>query len=87
MRAMRTTKRLLAALALAAALSGSGGCYGKFAATGKIYKWNGQATANKLANSAIMWGLFIIPVYELGFLGDFLIFNPIEVLTGSNPMS
>jgi hypothetical protein len=63
------------------------GCYGRFALTRKVYTWNGQATGNAFANSLIMWGLLIIPVYELAGLADLLIFNTIEVFTGSNPVA
>jgi hypothetical protein len=62
------------------------GCYGSFTATRKVHAWNGKVTNNKFANSAIMWGLLIIPVYELAWLGDVLIFNTIEVTGGQNPM-
>jgi hypothetical protein len=66
---------------------GLAGCYGQFALTRKIYNWNGRATANRFANSVILWALIIIPVYELATLGDFLIFNTIEFYSGSNPVA
>ncbi len=76
----------LTAAALAATLFGSG-CYGQFALTRKVYAWNGQATNNKFANSAILWGLMIIPVYPVAGLIDFLVINTIEVFSGSNPVA
>jgi len=63
------------------------GCYGQFALTRKLYNWNGNATGNKFANSAIMWALIIIPVYPIATIGDFLIFNTVEFYGGSNPMA
>ena len=62
-------------------------CYGQFALTRKLYTWNGQATGNVVANSVIFWGLLIIPVYEILWLGDFLIFNTVEAATGTNPFA
>jgi hypothetical protein len=78
-------KKRLLALALVATFAGTA-CYGKFALTRKVYTWNGHVTENKFANSAIMWGLFIIPVYELSSVVDLFILNTIEVLSGSNPV-
>jgi len=63
------------------------GCYGKFALTRRIYDWNGRATNNKFANSAILWAFLIIPVYEVAGLADFFIFNTIEVFSGDNPIA
>jgi len=79
-------RRKLVALSTVACL-GLAGFYGQFALTRKLYNWNGNATANKFVNSAILWALIIVPVYELATLGDFLIFNTIEFYTGSNPVA
>ena len=38
-------------------------------------------------NNLIFWGLNIIPVYGLFFLGDAIIFNVIEFWSGSNPIA
>jgi Domain of unknown function (DUF3332) len=77
-------KMAVTSLAVSAALLTTG-CYGQFALTRKLYTWNGQVTGNKFANSAVMFVLFVVPVYELLGLGDWLILNTIEVLTGTNP--
>jgi Domain of unknown function (DUF3332) len=82
----KSLRRELVALSTAACL-GLAGCYGQFALTRKLYNWNGNATSNKFVNSAILWALIIVPVYELASLGDFLIFNTIEFYTGSNPVA
>lgn len=81
----RTSKTQVVALALCGSLLA--GCYGQYAATRKIYTWNGNVSSNGIVRSALMWGLLIIPVYELCLLGDFLIFNPLELVTGSNPLA
>ena len=72
---------VVTALVVASALSASG-CYGSYGAFNKVHKWNGQATGSKLANSAIHLGLYILPVYPIVYLGDFLIFNTVEFITG-----
>jgi hypothetical protein len=73
----------LAPLVLVAALAASQqGCYGSYGATKSLNRWNGTATGNKVANSFIHFGLWILPVYPLAIVGDFLIFNNIEFLTG-----
>lgn len=80
-------RRPLAIVALSLALATTAaGCYGSYAATKRLNAWNGKATGDKLANSAIHLGLWILPVYPLAILGDFLIFNNVEFVTGSNPL-
>jgi hypothetical protein len=75
-------KRLIP-LAIAAVLATSQmGCYGSYGAFHAVHKWNGTATDNKIANSAIHFVLWIVPVYELTIFGDWLIFNNIEFVTG-----
>jgi hypothetical protein len=80
-------KRILAPAILAATLAAAPACYGSYGAFHKVHKWNGTATTNKWSNSAIHLGLWIIPVYELVILGDFLIFNTVEHFTGKNPFA
>lgn len=75
-------KRVVLALALATAVT-QPACYGRYGATKSLNRWNGQATGNKVANSAIHLGLWIVPIYPLAIVGDFLIFNNIEFLTGA----
>lgn len=78
-------KTSLPALALVATLAASSaGCYGSYGAFNKLHKWNGTV-GDKWVNSAVHFGLWIIPVYELALAGDFLVFNTIEHFTGSNP--
>ncbi len=82
-------RRSLATAALALALATtatSSGCYGTYQATKKVNNWNGQVTGSKVANSLIHFGLWVIPVYPLCIAGDFLIFNTVEFVTGSNPL-
>lgn len=80
-----SSRPALVALVTAAALS-SAGCYGTYGASRKLNAWNGTVSSNKVARSAVHLALWIIPVYELAFVGDFLIFNNVEFLTGKNPI-
>ena len=84
---MRSFSKLVAAVVLTLFAAGASGCYGQFALTRKLYAWNGEASGNKFANSLILFALIVIPVYELCGLGDWLIFNTVEVFTGTNPIS
>lgn len=79
MLARMKTKHIMA-LSLTAALAT--GCYGSYGAFNAVHRWNGHATGNKVANSAIHLGLWVLPVYPICLLGDFLVFNNIEFITG-----
>ncbi len=79
-------KRVYVSMALAAAIL-STSCLGSFSAFNGLKDWNQQATNNKYVNNVIFWGLNIIPVYGLFFLGDAIIFNVIEFWSGSNPIA
>lgn len=75
---------------LAVALSSSllfSSCLGSFQAFNNLKDWNQEITDNKFVNNLVFWGLNIIPVYGLFFIGDTLIFNVIEFWSGSNPIS
>jgi hypothetical protein len=63
---------LLAIFALTAA-----GCFGTFRLTRAVYGFNNDIN-NKIARTLVMWGMVIIPVYEVAALVDALIFNVIE---------
>jgi hypothetical protein len=78
--------RLASGLCLALAILCTS-CIGPFNAFNGMVHWNQKATDNKFGNEAIFLGLFIIPVYEVMFLGDLIIFNSIEFWSGSNPIA
>ncbi len=65
----------------------SSSCLGSFNAFNNLKDWNMQVSNSKFVNNAIFWGLNIIPVYGLFFLGDAIIFNVLEFWTGSNPIA
>jgi Domain of unknown function (DUF3332) len=72
---------LVVAAALTTAIAAQPACYGSYGAFHAIHRWNGHATNNKVANSLIHFGLWVLPVYPLCLLADFIIFNNIEFLT------
>ena len=77
-------KRIFAPLVLSVVLAFAlTGCYGSYTAHHALNRWNGHATNNKWANSAIHFGLWVVPVYPLAIAGDFFIFNTIEFFTGN----
>ncbi len=82
----RLRSLVLSGLCAASAAAPLAGCYGSFTLTKKLHRWNGSL-GNKFAESAVMWALVIIPVYELSLLGDFLLFNLIEFWSGKNPVA
>jgi hypothetical protein len=81
-----TMRKQLIAFALIATLVGSS-CVGSYRAFNSLASWNTRATDSKWWNEVINLGLWIVPVYEILFLGDSLIFNSIEFWGGSNPIS
>lgn len=74
------------AVALASTLLFSS-CLGSFSAFNNLKDWNMEVSDSKFVNNLIFWGLNIIPVYGLFFIGDTLIFNVIEFWSGSNPIA
>ena len=81
--------RFLPALAIASTLAlatTQTGCIGSYAALNKVASWNKTLTDSKWVNSIVHLAFWIVPVYELTIAGDFLIFNNVEFLTGSNPI-
>lgn len=79
-------RNLVIASALSLSLLSSS-CLGSFNAFNNLKDWNMQVSNSKFINNAIFWGLNIIPVYGLFFLGDTIIFNVLEFWTGSNPIA
>lgn len=62
------------------------GCYGNFTLTRKVYNWNGQV-GDKFIQSAVGWGLTIIPVYSAAMFIDTVGLNVLEFWTGENPLA
>ena len=79
------SRRTVLSLVVMAAAAGSTGCWGSFAITNKLYRFNDGVSDSKWIKWLLFLGLVILPVYSLFILGDALIFNTIEFWTGSNP--
>lgn len=79
-------KKSVLAVVLAVSLMSSS-CLGSFAAFNNLKDWNQDLSDSKFVNNLVFWGLNIIPVYGLFFLGDTIIFNVIEFWSGSNPIA
>ncbi len=63
------------------------GCYGSYAFTKKIHRWNGSL-GNKWINSCVHFLMWVFPVYEISiWLIDGLVLNTVEFWTGSNPVA
>src|SRR5690606_14748226 len=76
-----TMKKAVVASMLAGSLLFSS-CLGSFSAFNNLKDWNQGVTDSKFLDNLIFWGLTIVPVYPLFFLGDTLIFNVIEFWSG-----
>jgi len=79
-------KKIISLLVLACFIAANTGCYGSFALTKKVYKWNGSL-GDKWLDSLVMWVLYIIPVYGVSVFIDAVVFNVIEFYTSKNPMA
>lgn len=79
-------KKPIVAVVLASCLLFSS-CLGSFRAFNNLKEWNQGISESKFVNNLVFWGLNIVPVYGLFFLGDTIIFNVIEFWSGSNPIA
>ena len=79
-------KKSIICIAMASTLLFSS-CLGSFSAFNNLKDWNQGLSDSKFVNNLVFWGLNIIPVYGLFFLGDAIIFNVIEFWSGSNPIA
>ncbi len=79
-------KKSIICVAMASTLLFSS-CLGSFSAFNNLKDWNQEVSDSRFVNNLVFWGLNIIPVYGLFFLGDTIIFNVIEFWSGSNPIA
>ncbi len=88
---MKKVSKIFVGVAMASTLVATTGCFGNFALTRKVYKWNdsisGDDLQGKFVKTLVMYALYIIPVYEISGAADLIIFNLIEFWTGSNPLA
>jgi len=84
--AMNKLAPIALAAVLATAVASQAACFGSYGAFHTVHDWNATVSGNKWVNSGVHLLLWVVPVYPLTIIGDFLIFNTIEHLTGSNPL-
>ena len=82
---MKKNKSLLVCTVLAGSILFTS-CIGSFKLWGGLKDWN-EGVGNKFVNELVFIALHIVPVYEIAYLGDLLIFNSIEFWSGSNPVA
>ena len=61
-------------------------CIGSFQLTNKLLSWN-QSIGNKFLNELVFIAFWVLPVYEVSGLADFLVLNSIEFWSGENPVA
>ena len=61
-------------------------CIGSFQLTNKLPAWN-KTIGNKFINELVFIAFWILPVYEVSGLADFLFINSIEFWSGTNPVA
>ena len=61
-------------------------CIGSFSLTNKLLSWNRQVS-NKFVNELVFFVFWVLPVYEVSALADFLVLNSIEFWSGENPVA
>jgi Domain of unknown function (DUF3332) len=81
MRKRMTTLAVLLALAITVQ-----GCYGSFALTRRLWRWNGQFNPGAKEAVFLVTGV-ILPVYSIAALVDAVVLNSIEFWTGKSALA
>jgi hypothetical protein len=71
---MKKLKILAAVVLIAFCLSS---CIGSFKLTNQLADWN-RNVGSKFANEVVFLAFFVVPVYEICFIADFLVLNSVE---------
>ena len=64
----------------------TGGCFGKFQLTRKVYQFNKDISSDKWVQWLAFVVMAIVPVYIIGGLVDVILANSLEFWTGENPI-
>ena len=80
----KTFKSVILAMVGAIVMSS---CIGSFQLWNNVKDWNSGISSSKFINEVIFIALNIVPVYEICYLADVLVFNSIEFWTGDNPIA
>jgi hypothetical protein len=68
-------------------LLASPGCFGRFAMTGAVRKFNLDLTTDQWGREIAFVALYIIPVYPFCATADLLVVNSIEFWSEENPIN
>ena len=82
---MRKSKSMMVCAVLAGSILFTS-CIGSFKLWNNLKDWN-QGVGNKFVNELVFIALHIVPVYEIAYLADVIVFNSIEFWSGSNPVA
>lgn len=82
---MRKSKSMMVYAVLAGSILFTS-CIGSFKLWNNLKDWN-QGVGNKFVNELVFIALHIVPVYEIAYLADVIVFNSIEFWSGSNPVA
>lgn len=82
---MRKSKSMMVCAILAGSILFTS-CIGSFKLWNNLKDWN-QGVGNKFVNELVFIALHIVPVYEIAYLADIIVFNSIEFWSGSNPVA
>ena len=61
------------------------GCTGSFRLTQNVHNFT-RGQANEWLDEAVFLACFLIPAYEVAFIGDVVYFNSVEFWSGENPL-
>jgi hypothetical protein len=78
-------RKLLIGIALLTGLTATS-CIGPNNAFNGVTAWNTRVTDSKWWNELIYVGMWVVPVYEVVFTLDVLVFNSFEFWGGENPI-
>lgn len=87
----KVVQRLVTAVVLVGFVMVSTACYGPFALTKNVYRWNSNIKGSREVNDKWMkelafFGLIVVPAYPFSALLDIFIFNSMHFWTGESPI-
>lgn len=87
----KVVQRCVTAVVLLGFMTVSTACYGPFALTKNVYRWNSNIKGSREVNDKWMkelafFGLIVVPAYPFSALLDMFIFNSMHFWTGESPI-
>ena len=79
-------RMLMLAVATLLVVSMGTGCIGNFGLTGKVRKFNLEASEGRWGRELVFVVLYVVPVYPFAGFLDLIVFNSIEFWSGKNPI-